>query len=573
MAKAEFKPFALILNTTESGTLLTEDEITEAAKGTWPATQFGVTLDSEGNSVRVDYGDASAVATVSGKIVNDHGMGSLNVTFAVDGPVTISVGQCTFSSNDIVVKNSDNETVVTKTPTAACWSRNHDNITELYYTGEATTLTVSGMAYCPYIAVATLDNPVTKYDISFALGSETAEGTLPATTTWTEGDSFATPMNFTLYKEGYTLTGWNDGTQTVGLGETYTPSADVTLTPVFTKNTKTLALRRSDTTIKWDFQRKNGAPTVGYQGNSTIWVAQANIDGTSIDVKMDVDATSGKFANGSWSDWAQLNGGTKFTIPSAQGAAISIESYNETENTLTFDGSNEYTSTNKVATYTVADERETSEIVIGAKGSYYRYVQIVLPALPPLAYNVTFAEAVEGYATFCPEVNVTIPEDVTAYTATVADGALQLSPITGVIAAGTGVILKGSAGATATFNETTDEATEVSANALQGTLTATEVATSSVYVLSTTADKGIGFYKYSGTTISANKAYYQPSAAESAPMMRFLFTDETGNVTGINQVATDVQSCNVIYDLMGRRVTASKLQGLYIVNGKKTLVR
>ena len=140
---ADFKDFSVIVNN-QTGTLLTSEE---QVQGT--AVEFGVAVAADGTVSRVATGDASSVATVSGKNHSVHGCTNLKVVVPVPGDVTILVGQCTYSSNDIVVKNSAGETVVTKTPATACWKNDRSNVTELVYKGGATTLTISGMSYCP----------------------------------------------------------------------------------------------------------------------------------------------------------------------------------------------------------------------------------------------------------------------------------------------------------------------------------------------------------------------------------------------------------------------------------------
>ena len=214
---------------------------------------------------------------------------------------------------------------------------------------------------------------------TFSLGNDADCGVAPAAITADEGTAITIPGNFTVYKEGYTLTGWTDGSNTVALGAEYTLSDNVTLTPVFTQNSKTLADRTEAVTLTWDFQRKNGAPTVGYQNATGIWVTQANIAGETIDVKIDFDTNNGgKIANDNWTDWCQMNGGTKFTIPSAKGAVVSMEAYGAIT-TTTIDGQSDYTSGNTIS-YAIASSAETIDIVIG-DGSYYRYIKTVIPVV------------------------------------------------------------------------------------------------------------------------------------------------------------------------------------------------
>ncbi len=384
---ADFKDFSVIVNN-QSGTLLTSEE---QVQGT--AISFGVAVADDGTVSRVAVDDASSVATVSGTYHSDHGCTGLSVVVPVNGNVKITVGQCTFSGNTITVKNSNGETVVSKTPSGpACWKNDRSNVDELTYVGDATTLTISGMGYCPYVAVEAIETVITKYNVNFSLGSETAEGAVPASSEVVAGESVTIPGNFTLYKEGYTLTGWTDGTNTYALNTNVAPESDLTLTPVFTQNSVALADREAPVTLKWDFQRKNGAPTVQYQNVTGIWVTQAIVNGETIDVKLDFNTSPGKINNSAWTDWAQMNNGTTLTIPSCKGATISMEAFSDIT-TTTIDGQSDYTSA-KTISYEIANSAETIDVVIG-DGSYYRYIQTVLPVVQ----SSTGGETIEGSGT------------------------------------------------------------------------------------------------------------------------------------------------------------------------------
>ena len=180
---APYKDFAVIVNN-QDGTLLTDEE---------KATQytpfiFGVAVAEDGTVSRVAEGDANSVATVSGKFHSDHGSTNLKVVVPVPGAVKILVGQCTYSSSDIVVTNSDGQTVATTTPATACWKNDRSNVTELTYSGPATTLTITGMSYCPYVALVKIADPIP--DI---------------TATWDYGN--ATVMNETMALSGKTEAG------------------------------------------------------------------------------------------------------------------------------------------------------------------------------------------------------------------------------------------------------------------------------------------------------------------------------------------------------------------------------
>ena len=111
---AEFRDFSVILNNQE-GTMLTPEE---QVQGTDVA--FGVAVAEDGTVSRVALDDASAVARVIGKYHSEHGVTKLLVEADVDGPVKIYVGQCTYSTSNIIVTNSNGETVCNPAPAQAC---------------------------------------------------------------------------------------------------------------------------------------------------------------------------------------------------------------------------------------------------------------------------------------------------------------------------------------------------------------------------------------------------------------------------------------------------------------------
>ncbi len=156
----------------------------------------------------------------------------------------------------------------------------------------------------------------------------------------------------------------------------------MTLTPVFTANSVALADREASVALTFDFQRGNGAPTIAAQGSSSptgVIVAQADVNGETIDVALHYDATNGKVANANWTDWAQMNSGTVLTVPSCKGATVSLYCYTATT-TSTIDGQTDYTTSGNVVTATIGSSEETIDIVIG-DGSYFRYVNVVLPVV------------------------------------------------------------------------------------------------------------------------------------------------------------------------------------------------
>lgn len=123
---------------------------------------------------------------------------------------------------------------------------------------------------------------------------------------------------------------------------------------------------------------------MAYERNKGIYVTQVTIGGETIDVKMDMDATSGKVNNNNWTDWCQWNNGTKFTVPSCTGATVTIQAMSpfgaEGKTATTVDGQTDYESANPLV-YTIASQAETIDIVIGNDGGYYRSIQMLLPVV------------------------------------------------------------------------------------------------------------------------------------------------------------------------------------------------
>lgn len=258
---------------------------------------------------------------------------------------------------------SDNENVAKVT----------DGTVEAVGAGEAkitASVTVDGTVYSSECTVTVKDTKTILFDIS---GSE-AEGTAPAEIVAATGSSVTIPVNRILYVEGKTLTSWTDGTNNYAPGSAMELKDNVTLTPVFTENT--VKLGDADATVVFDFQRQNGAPTFALEQKSGILVEQAVIDGTAIDVKMDIATTPGKLANANWTDWAQVNGGTKFTVPTVADSVVTVGTIMGSDGIYTINGVSK-TGSNGSETIAAAG---TCDVVAGEpSGSYWKTITVTYP--------------------------------------------------------------------------------------------------------------------------------------------------------------------------------------------------
>jgi len=192
-------------------------------------------------------------------------------------------------------------------------------------------------------------------------------------------------------------------------------------------------------------------------------------------------------------------------------------------------------------------------------------------------FKYTLEVGTAQWATVVLGFNATIPttENFKAYTiASEEDGYVTLEEVTGVLAANVPVIVNSPQG-NYDFVYTTDEAT-VTTSGLQGTLYDKDITATGAYVLGL-IDGEVGFGKATTTgkaegtfTNNANKAYFVPTnALANIASYSFRFGEGT---TGVEKVEIRNEKSE-IYDLTGRRVETISAPGIYIVGGKKVLVK
>ncbi len=204
-------------------------------------------------------------------------------------------------------------------------------------------------------------------------------------------------------------------------------------------------------------------------------------------------------------------------------------------------------------------------------------------------YTLTVTAA--GYATLYLGYPAAIPtidgEDNGVYIVKedgVNENYIHLEPVTGILPANTGVIVKANQG-TYEFVYSADEATDVTGNLLEGSV-ADKYVEGAAYVLSAPdGAESVGLYPAKlnknatggeGTTHflnNANKAYLPASALTPAQQTAAFYGFDWDGTTGIEQITDNREQSTAIYDLTGRRIEAITAPGIYIVNGVKKLVR
>lgn len=197
--------------------------------------------------------------------------------------------------------------------------------------------------------------------------------------------------------------------------------------------------------------------------------------------------------------------------------------------------------------------------------------------MPPAVQTVAITTS-KGLATYTSNVALDFSQAtaIEAYTATVNGDAVTLTKATKV-AAGEGVLLRSVSGepATEAILMTSETVEPTAGNMLKGTLQEiaelpSEDGGYANFILNSYGPEGAGFYKAGGKKVAAGKAYLQVPVAAAANM---LFIRLDGGTTGIERVeAVETEAAGVYYNLSGQRVS-NPTRGIYILDGKKVIVK
>ena len=205
---------------------------------------------------------------------------------------------------------------------------------------------------------------------------------------------------------------------------------------------------------------------------------------------------------------------------------------------------------------------------------------LYVPAGTKTSYQAT--SGWNGFTNIKEFNGVTLAKDIVSYTSVVAldftepieglkayavsevtDGKAVLTEVTTAVPAGTGLIMKGTAGQTYTIPYTTEEPAAVT-NKLVGVTVDTEIGGNDLdYIL-----KDGKFVKASAGTLSAGKAYLKLDAALTRGVVEI-----DGDATGVGAALTNSEKVkSEVYNLQGQRVS-KPAKGLYVVDGKKVFVK
>ena len=345
----------------------------------------------------------------------------------------------------------------------------------------------------------------------------------------------------------------------------------------------------------WDFT-KTGATEIKLTDATTPTKSEefvlANLDGINYDATFNSGALKviteyavrdGKFMQGNSVKFKTTVPGTVTVVFSNTGGSRPYR-YALVNGTMSTEGSNAATEKHKTsqAIPVAAGEVAITGYIPDASDPTARAGDVVGPAMLRI-YSITFTandaldqESVAitcegGIASFCSTKALDFgSSSVKAYivTATTAES-VTLTEVTKT-PANTGLIIAGGTKGETVNVLVTDGATDdVTANLLKAATTAKTVADGEAFALSKT--DGLFHPVQAGLTIPAGKAYMLatdiPSGAHA------LSLDFGGGTTGIKAVESQkVAMDNKFYNLAGQQV-AAPTKGLYIVNGKKVIIK
>ena len=272
----------------------------------------------------------------------------------------------------------------------------------------------------------------------------------------------------------------------------------------------------------------------------------------------------------------QADHGTLSATGTAQGSTITITGINSPTVTVSAPGSNNGASmwsitqakVDGLGAITLTDTSDDNVKTFTMPSSNVT-VSAEFEEIPAVDLTANEGATGEYWATFYSNAsNFKASAGTQVFAVNLTGTAITMTEITdGIVNSGQGVVLKSTAASITMTPNASASAGDYSTNSLTGTMTSI-TNPGNAYVLNYKAATGAGFYKLSsGGTIGANKAYLVSGAG--APE----FFSFDGNTTSINEVRGKMEDVSgEYYDLQGRRVS-QPTKGLYIVNGKKVVIK
>lgn len=205
------------------------------------------------------------------------------------------------------------------------------------------------------------------------------------------------------------------------------------------------------------------------------------------------------------------------------------------------------------------------------------YIKSVTVNKKPTTVTATIGAA--GYTTFASAYSLDLDElgyGLEAYYVK-ADGvnsdAVKLTKATGKVKPGTGLVLKGNQGSYSIGTAQSSESDAIDGNLMVGCTTDTAVPQNAGYYVLANHEGEAQFQSLAdhGLTIPAGKAYLDATSIVNGNARLTIVIDD--DTTGIMSILREKGLDGDIYTIEGIRVENPKKGGLYIINGKKVVIK
>ena len=232
--------------------------------------------------------------------------------------------------------------------------------------------------------------------------------------------------------------------------------------------------------------------------------------------------------------------------------------------------SEKYTYSNMYA-YVVDEDGDVTISLTKPSAMHYFYGVYVYSNYEPMTVSSA------GYATYVSDYDLDFSSsDIKAYKVKVNTKGVATLTQLDQVPSGTPVLLYKEGGATESIPVTTGAAAVTENDLVAGTGGAVATTDGDYTNMILNNVSGIGFYYAAGQTVATNRAYLHILTTlapdpETNARMRFEFGN--GEATGIENIATEQNAFSKgIYTLSGQRVSKPS-KGLYIIDGKKVMVK
>ena len=469
------------------------------------------------------------------------------------------------------------------------WNTSADGSGTAYSTGGVVSADVTlyaqwGTSSAPTSVTVTPADPTVYKNKSVTLTAEVAGGVPTPTVTWYQCED-AEKNNPTELTTGAT---YNPLTTTVGTYYFYAVASNG-ISPDATSAVVTLTVKDPDTHVDGNsYYVAAGDPAVNGSkiyaenitaeliagGNLTEGAAEGSL--SALNSNYVAYITSGENTSNGWGPefTATVNGTLAVGVKLGKGKTFTVSGVSDFdrqqvgEDAPTANGSNSFATSSDtdyfgIITIDVVAGTKYRFAVSASKMGFYGFEFTPVPATVPVEITHT-----SGYRTYASKYITdwsSAPAGITAYKAIVTGDDVTFEAVTGKAPAGTGLLIK--ADAKGTYDIPTETTADDVTSALVGVTAEKTIDGAGIFVL-LDGTQGVGFYRTTAEsfTVGANTAYLPASVSARS----FIgFDDETTGILSVNNGQLTVDG---FFDLQGRRMD-QPTKGLYIVNGKKVIVK